>query len=106
MAATRGVPAALPRHSSLPATNCPHPHNPPIAQKPFKYVCHVSLTQRCGAGMHAASCQRNNPKTDGGCRAQSTTCGQCCPCRWVAHCTHQPTLPTCPAAKPMNLQGC
>ncbi|PRW34101.1 dynein light chain Tctex-type 1 [Chlorella sorokiniana] len=34
-------------------------------QKPFKYVCHVSLTQRCGAGMHAASCQRYNPKTDG-----------------------------------------
>lgn len=36
-------------------------------QKPFKYVCHVSLTQRCGAGVHAASCQRWNQKTDGGC---------------------------------------
>jgi dynein light chain Tctex-type 1 len=34
-------------------------------QKPMKYVCHVSLTQRAGAGLHAASCSRWNPKTDG-----------------------------------------
>jgi hypothetical protein len=34
-------------------------------QKPMKYVCHVSLPQRAGAGLHAASCSRWNPKTDG-----------------------------------------
>lgn len=34
-------------------------------QKPMKYICHVSLTQRAGAGLHAASCSRWNQKTDG-----------------------------------------
>lgn len=35
-------------------------------QKPMKYVCHVSLTQRAGAGLHAAAASRWNAKTDGG----------------------------------------
>ncbi|KAL4425330.1 hypothetical protein ABPG75_009346 [Micractinium tetrahymenae] len=34
-------------------------------QKPMKYVCHVSLTQRAGAGLHAAAASRWNAKTDG-----------------------------------------
>ncbi|PSC76609.1 dynein light chain Tctex-type [Micractinium conductrix] len=34
-------------------------------QKPMKYVCHVSLTQRAGAGLHAAAASRCNAKTDG-----------------------------------------
>ncbi|KAL4854533.1 Dynein light chain Tctex-type 1 [Chlorella vulgaris] len=34
-------------------------------QKPMKYVCKVGLTQRSGAGLHAACCSRWNPKTDG-----------------------------------------
>ncbi|GAB4812995.1 hypothetical protein N2152v2_000041 [Parachlorella kessleri] len=33
--------------------------------KPFKYVITCSITQRAGAGLHAASCTRWNPKTDG-----------------------------------------
>lgn len=34
-------------------------------QKPMKYVCHVTLTQRAGAGLHAAAASRWNAKTDG-----------------------------------------
>lgn len=34
-------------------------------QKPFKYVVTCNLSQKAGAGLHAASCQRWNDKTDG-----------------------------------------
>lgn len=34
-------------------------------QKPFKYVITCNLSQKAGAGLHAASCQRWNEKTDG-----------------------------------------
>eukprot|EP00887_Chlorella_sp_A99_P003474 scaffold7.g3474.t1 len=34
-------------------------------QKPFKYVVTVNLCQKAGAGLHAASSARWNPKTDG-----------------------------------------
>ena len=34
-------------------------------QKPFKYVVTCNLSQKAGAGLHAASCQRWNEKTDG-----------------------------------------
>jgi dynein light chain Tctex-type 1 len=33
--------------------------------KPFKYVVTCNLSQKAGAGLHAASCQRWNDKTDG-----------------------------------------
>lgn len=33
--------------------------------KPFKYVVTCNLTQKAGAGLHAASCTRWNDKTDG-----------------------------------------
>lgn len=33
--------------------------------KPFKYVVTCNLTQKSGAGLHAASCTRWNDKTDG-----------------------------------------
>ncbi len=33
--------------------------------KPFKYVLTCNLTQKAGAGLHAASCTRWNDKTDG-----------------------------------------
>jgi dynein light chain Tctex-type 1 len=33
--------------------------------KPFKYVVSCNLTQKAGAGLHAASCTRWNDKTDG-----------------------------------------
>eukprot|EP00201_Polytomella_parva_P023520 CAMPEP_0175043106 /NCGR_PEP_ID=MMETSP0052_2-20121109/2974_1 /TAXON_ID=51329 ORGANISM="Polytomella parva, Strain SAG 63-3" /NCGR_SAMPLE_ID=MMETSP0052_2 /ASSEMBLY_ACC=CAM_ASM_000194 /LENGTH=118 /DNA_ID=CAMNT_0016306071 /DNA_START=37 /DNA_END=393 /DNA_ORIENTATION=- len=33
--------------------------------KPFKYVTTCNLTQKAGAGLHAASCTRWNEKTDG-----------------------------------------
>jgi dynein light chain Tctex-type 1 len=33
--------------------------------KPFKYVVTCNLTQKAGAGLHAASCTRWNEKTDG-----------------------------------------
>ena len=64
----RGCPLLCPAagRATLPRAAL-HPCPPPAQQKPFKYVCHVNLTQRCGAGMHAASCQRWTPKTDGGC---------------------------------------
>lgn len=34
-------------------------------QKPFKYVVTCNLSQKAGAGLHAASCQRWCDKTDG-----------------------------------------
>lgn len=43
-------------------------------QKPMKYVCHVSLTQRAGAGLHAAVASRWNAKTDGALAEQSCLC--------------------------------
>ena len=33
--------------------------------KPYKYVVTCGLGQRAGAGLHAASCARWNPRTDG-----------------------------------------
>jgi dynein light chain Tctex-type 1 len=33
--------------------------------KPFKYVVTCNLTQKAGAGLHAASCTRWNDKSDG-----------------------------------------
>jgi dynein light chain Tctex-type 1 len=33
--------------------------------KPFKYVITCNLSQKVGAGLHAASCTRWNDKTDG-----------------------------------------
>lgn len=33
--------------------------------KPFKYVVTCNLTQKAGAGLHAASCTRLSEKTDG-----------------------------------------
>jgi len=33
--------------------------------KPFKYVITCNLSQKTGAGLHAASCTRWNDKTDG-----------------------------------------
>lgn len=33
--------------------------------KPFKYVITCNLSQKAGAGLHAASCTRWNDKTDG-----------------------------------------
>ncbi|GBF94917.1 hypothetical protein Rsub_08160 [Raphidocelis subcapitata] len=33
--------------------------------KPFKYVVTCNLSQKAGAGLHAASCTRWNDKTDG-----------------------------------------
>lgn len=33
--------------------------------KPFKYVVTCSISQKAGAGLHAAACARWNPKTDG-----------------------------------------
>eukprot|EP00879_Flechtneria_rotunda_P016847 GHRR01017635.1.p1 GENE.GHRR01017635.1~~GHRR01017635.1.p1 ORF type:complete len:118 (+),score=23.52 GHRR01017635.1:268-621(+) len=33
--------------------------------KPFKYVLTCNLTQKAGAGLHAASCTRCSDKTDG-----------------------------------------
>ncbi len=33
--------------------------------KPFKYIVTTNLTQKAGAGLHAASCARWNEKTDG-----------------------------------------
>jgi dynein light chain Tctex-type 1 len=33
--------------------------------KPFKYVLTCTLTQKAGAGLHAASCTRWSDKTDG-----------------------------------------
>lgn len=33
--------------------------------KPFKYVVTCSISQRAGAGLHAAASMRCNPKTDG-----------------------------------------
>lgn len=36
-----------------------------VMGRPYKYICHLTLTQRCGAGLHAAATTRWNPKTDG-----------------------------------------